>query len=252
MLFLQPPVALPRPVTDLMARTIKRLRHLPVHPDPIVPSKYLRPYGVIMSAVRSDGQLLETAVSEALKASPRLIVLRTPAIYIPDEVDQFVNCAAGKAAILQSDLHYEHGKGRKVTPDIVIVDQDREAIDILELKRGMAKTDAGKTRQTERDLRCQRLVAKSFAKETLNIDVTTTTACVCAIHGFSAVSPDLQVSLGELEVRYGVDLRSVVERTYKEFGRQLSELLSEQALEDDLPNLMASFEFVPPTSGLMG
>lgn len=250
--FNESPASLPKPVTDLMARTIKRLRHLPVQPDPIVPSEYRRPYGVIMSAVRSDGQLLETAVSETLKASPRLIVLRTPSIYIPAEVDQFVNSAAGKAAMLQSDLHYEHGRGRKVTPYTVVVDEDREAIDILELKRGRAKTDAGKTRQTERDLLCLRLVAKSFAKEMLNIDVTTTTACVCAIHGCSAVSPDLQVSLAELEERYGVNLLSVVERTYTVFGRQLSELLSEQALEADLSSLMASFEFVPPSAGLMG
>lgn len=244
--FDKPPVSLPKPVTDLMARTIKRLRHLPVQPDPIVPSEYRRPYGVIMSAVRSDGQLLETAVSETLKSSPRLIVLRTPSIYIPAEVDQFVNSAAGKAAMLQSDLHYEHGKGRKVTPDTVVVDEDREAIDFLELKRGRAKTDAGKTRQTERDLLCQRLVAKSFAKERLNIDVTTTTACVCAIHGCSAVSPDLQISLGELEERYGVNLLSVVERTYTEFGRQLSELLSEQAIEDDMAKLLAGLEIVDP------
>ncbi len=243
-----PPVILPPPVEMLMDKNINRLRHLPVHPDPIVPKSHLRAYGVITSAVRSDGQLLETALSEALKAAPHLTVFRTPSIFIPGEVDQFVSGSVSHAALLRSDLHYADGTGRKVSPDLVILDAVRKAIDFLEIKRGLTKTDAGKTRQTVRDLRCLRLIARSYAETTLNTPISVTTASVCAVHGASAVPPDLRVSLDELEARYNVNLKSVIENTYLEFGRRLEALLFEQALEDDLPNLMASFELIEPAS----
>ncbi|WP_094453346.1 hypothetical protein [Niveispirillum lacus] len=243
-----PPVILPPPVEMLMDKNINRLRHLPVHPDPIVPKSHLRAYGVITSAVRSDGRLLEMAFVEALKAVPHLTVLRTPSIFIPGAVDQFISGSVSHEALLQSDLHYTHGIGRKISPDVLILDAARKAIDIFELKRGLAKTDAGKTRQTVRDLRCVRLISKSYAQVMLDTTVVETTAAVCSIHGASAVPPDLRISLEELEARYNVNLKSVIEHTYLEFGRRLEALLFEQALEDDLPNLMASFELIEPAS----
>ncbi len=243
---------LPKTVELLISQNIDRLRNLTIHPDPIVPKSHLRAYGVITSAVRSDGRILEMAVVEALKAVPHLTVFQAPAIFIPPEVDQFVSGSISHDALMQSDLHYADGTGRKIAPDLLILDAARKAIDIFELKRGFAKTDAGKTRQTVRDMRCLRLIGKSYAEVMLNTKVVESTAAVCAVHGASAVPPDLRVSLEQLEARYNTILRSVIENTYQEFGRRLEALLFEQALEDDLSSLMASFEFVPPTAGLMG
>lgn len=242
------PFPLPPTVELLMSQNINRLRHLPIHADPIVPKSHLRSYGVITSAVRSDGRLLEMAFVEALKAVPHLTVFQTPSIFIPAEVDQFVSGSVSHDALMQSDLHYTDGTGRKITPDVLILDAARKAIDVFELKRGLAKTDSGKTRQTVRDLRCMRLIAKSYAQVVLDTKVVETTAAVCAVHGASAVPPDLRVSLEQLELRYNTILRSVIENTYQEFGRRLEALLFEQALEDDLPKLMESFEFIEPAS----
>ncbi|MEC4593802.1 hypothetical protein VPG91_22565 [Nitrospirillum amazonense] len=225
------PPQLPPPVTSLMSRTIDRLRRLKVQPDPIVPIRYRQSYGVLTSAVRSDGQLLEMAIYEALRAMPHLTVIRTPPVFIPAVVDQIISSSMSDEALRQSSFHYERGNGRRIAPDLVLIDANRQAIDFLELKRGLAKTDSGKTRQTIRDLRCLRLMGRRFAHAEFGVDVTVVTAAVCPIHGVTAVPVDLQVGMSELENRYGADLSTAVSAAYTEFGRQLEELLSQPVFE---------------------
>ncbi|MDE1150295.1 MAG: hypothetical protein PW843_27415 [Azospirillaceae bacterium] len=247
--------ALPIPpaVTALISRTIDRLRHLQVQPDPIVPAQHRQRYGILTSAVRADGQILEMAISEALKALPHLRLVRTPPIFIPPLVDQIVGGVASAETLRSSHLHYEGDQGRKVAPDLVLIDANRKAIDFLEVKRGLARTDAGKTRQTIRDLRCLQLVGKSYALRQLNAEVDTATAAVCAIHGATAVPADLQVAVEDLEVRYGLSLRAVISATYTEFGRQLDELLFQQALDEEIESLYPErLQEGAPVSPLIG
>ncbi|TWB25724.1 hypothetical protein [Nitrospirillum bahiense] len=226
------PLHLPTTVTDLMSRTITRLRRLPIQPDPIVPPHLLRPYGILTSAVRADGQILEATLFEALKTAPHLTVFRTPAIFIPPMVDHLVSGGASSDALRFSDLHYEHDEGRRIAPDLLVIDARRNAADFLEIKRGLAKTDAGKTRQTTRDLRCLRLVAKSYVRSKLNIEISEVTAGVCAIHGATTVPAEHRVDLDALEARYQTEIRRAIEATHQEFSRQLEELLLEQSLKD--------------------
>ncbi|MDZ5649422.1 hypothetical protein [Nitrospirillum sp. BR 11828] len=229
-----------------MARTIQRLRRLPIQPDPIVPPHLLRPYGILTSAIRSDGQILEATLFEALRATPHLTVFRTPAIFIPAMVDQLVSGSASSEALRLSDLHYEHEAGRRIAPDLLVIDAHRSAADFLEIKRGMAKTDAGKTRQTTRDLRCLRLIAKSYVKSKLGIEISEATAGVCAIHGATTVPSEHRVDLPTLEARYCTEIRRAVETAHQEFARRLQELLFEQALDEDLSSLLEGLVVLEP------
>ncbi|TWB10075.1 hypothetical protein FBZ89_13612 [Nitrospirillum amazonense] len=224
---------IPSTVSKLINQTMARLQQLEVQPDPIVPSQYRQRYGILTSAVRADGRILEAAIGAALNENPHLTVVRNPGVHIPPVVDQIIGSGASQEALRSSHFHYEPDVGRKITPDLVLLDTNRRAIDFIEIKRGLARTDAGKTRQTIRDLRCLRLVGRSYAAQAFGTEVDTVMAAVCSIHGASAVPGDLLVTVEDLERRYDVNLQAVITATYAEFAQRLSELLYQEEFKDD-------------------
>lgn len=239
------PLPLPLLVATLINRTIERLRGLQPQPDPIVPQHLQRPYNVLNSAVRMDGHLLEAALFEALSIAPHLTITRTPQIYLPRVADQIVGGRASAEVLAGSDLFYDPRGGRKVAPDGLIIDRNRNAIDFIEAKRGHGKTDSGKTRQTTTDLLCLQLIGRSYAKLQLGVDVAISTAVVCAIHGVTTMPLELQASVEELEVRYQTDIRTFLNATQAEFRSRLEELLFEEALDGDLHNLFELIDSSP-------
>lgn len=236
------PFPLPPPISTLIGQTIQRLHRLQAQPDPIVPPYLQRSYSILNSAVRMDGHILEAALFEALNSAPHLKVTRAPRINLPAAADQILAGHANAEALAGSDLYYDPRGGRRVTPDLSVWDRVRQALDWIEVKRGLGKTDCGKTRQTTRDLQCLLLIAKSYAKSQLGIDISTSTAAVCAIHGVTTVPLELQANVDELEVRYQIDIRSYLDAAQHEFRSRLEELLFNEALDHDLPNLIQLIE----------
>ncbi|AUN33116.1 hypothetical protein [Niveispirillum cyanobacteriorum] len=212
-------------ITARLDKAFARLDKLQPNDDPAIPAHLQYPYAVMMSAIRIDGNLQQAAIAAALSENQDLIVLCNPDIYIPQVADQFVDNELRPEALQGSLLYYCHGVGRKTRPDMVIADKAKGIIDIIEIKRGLGKNDAGKSRQTLRDLRCLGLIGVSYARSHLNVEVSRATAALCSIYGASTLPPDLMVSLEDLEMRYGIDIRFRLKQVQMSFKERLDTLL---------------------------
>lgn len=203
--------------------------------DPVLGPQLSRMHSLLGSVIKRDGHIIQRAVTDALGDVEHLTVWRETRFPITAQADRLAD-AAGLESCLETSLPLTGPIVRTVRVDACVIDHRSSTITCLEAKRGNACLDAGKRRQTLRDILCIAMLSKAYAASR-SFKVDTGCARVLAFHGRVSLPPVVSLTGSDLDTYFGAPVRDAVVAASDYYSRRIrAELPNLLTLPTDTPN----------------
>ncbi len=196
--------------------------------DPVLGPRLSRLHSMLGSVIKRDGHIIQRAIADALGNVDHLTVWREARFPVTAQADRLAD-AAGLESCLETSLPLTGPIVRTVRVDACVIDHRTATITCLETKRGNACLDAGKRRQTLRDILCVAMLSRAYAASR-SFKVDTGCARVLAFHGRVSLPPVVSLTGEELDDYFGAPVRDAVVAASDYYSRRI---------RADLPNLLA-------------
>ena len=200
--------------------TISRLGSRSFKCDPLVDPKFSQITSIVSSAYKRHGLILEHTMLAALKHAGHLQVWSEPAFAISTE------------ALLLADRHI-HGNGNNLDYgdavstrqiDVMVYNQTTEMLGAYDSKRGFGYHDAGKKRSMVRDLKCTKMLLRSYGI-TKGLKIGSVTARAVSHLGRGSLPLPWALPATELDQHFGTQVTEPIVAVTAYFGQQLNSLL---------------------------
>lgn len=188
-------------------------------PDPLLGPGLSLATSIFTSVVKRHGNLIESAIAEALERSDEYIVLR--AVTMPITRSAEVLVAGNQSDQLRGlSVSCEGPAARAAVFDLIAINIEDEIATIVEVKRGSGETELKKRRHTENVLRAGQLQGKAYLR-TLGYEVREVNTKIIDYYGRSRFKPDLTITQRELDAYFKVPVVATVEAVTNVIRRRL-------------------------------
>ena len=173
-------------ITPCVESTIAALGNARYSTDPIVTPEQSRRASIVEAAYKRHGLVLETALLESLRDCERYQVWTEPH-FLVSHAAEHVSTAATEEGCRLTELPYGDGEPlRELQLDVIAYDVRDKVIRSYELKRGHGHLDAGKTRQTSRNLNCTQMLLRTYG-EARDLQVARAEANIVFYYGVRSI-----------------------------------------------------------------
>jgi hypothetical protein len=183
-------------------------------PDPIVSEKFTRLSGLVSSAYKRHGLILERAVLERLKQCPWFSVW--------NRNDFKISQSAISAS--SDDKNLEYGEGRNLQIDAFVYNERAKSLGAYEIKRASAYFDSGKRQSIETDMKAVRVLLKSYGEKE-GLDIQSHASHVIFWYGRLSVKA-YGITGKAVDEHFGWPIFEAVERINCLFKERLDEALT--------------------------
>src|SRR4051794_30524404 len=143
--------------------TIGRLSKSKFTTDPIVGARYSAITSIVSSAYKRHGKIIEQALVATLRSAPHLTVWDDPLFCVSEAAERL---ASGETTALGASLPYGTGSAvRTLQVDLLVYNTATRRLGAYESKRGAGVHDSGKIRSMLRDMRCLRMLIRSYGEQ---------------------------------------------------------------------------------------
>lgn len=206
-------------VQDLIDTTFDRLAAKQFAPDPIVSDpRHSLVASVVSSAYKRHGAVIQTALRAALEAG---------GLQVSDERRFRVSKPADDLAAddSASGAHLPYGASHRVVQIDLMVVMIEDTLGAYEVKRGFGHHDAGKIRSMLRDLRCVRMLLRSYGEAVLGVTARAVDARLISYYGKRDLPEAWILDRASLDRHFGVPVLAAVEEANRYFSGKLNTLL---------------------------
>jgi hypothetical protein len=205
-------------------KTIDKLALMKFRVDPLAGEKYSKIVSVMSSAYKRHGFILERALLEATKQNTDLVVWEDPLFQVSNPADHMVDSIL-KTPEHAFDTEMPYGEGhRTLQVDLITYNKKTRHITSYEIKRGNGLHDAGKKRSILRDLLCQQVLLKSYAKAK-GFDAKTAHVHIVFYYGQCSIKKPFSLINSELDAHFGCPVGVAVEGVNLMFKKSLVKML---------------------------
>lgn len=207
-------------------KTIAALAEKKFRVDPLAGKKYSKIVSVLSSAYKRHGFILERAILEAVKRNSDLVVWEDPNFRVSNPADHNVDgiIHQPEEAFL-TELPYG-ASHRTLQVDLIVFNKKSKHIASYEIKRGNGLHDAGKKRSILRDLLCQQVLLKSYAKSK-GYMAKTAHVHIIFYYGQCSIKKPFSLVADELDLHFGWPVIEAVETVNEAFKKRLNEMLND-------------------------
>ena len=212
-----------RPVFQMVDATIHRLSKSRFANDPIVEHRYSAITSIVSSAYKRHGKIIEQAIAAILRSAPHLQVWDDPSFEVSEAAERL---ASAETTALGATLPYGTGAPvRTLQVDLLVYNSATHQLGAYECKRGAGVHDSGKIRSMLRDMRCLRMLIRSYG-EGRGLEVEETDARMIFYYGLCSISEPWPLKGKDIDAHFGVPVQEGVENVNSYFRSRLNELLA--------------------------
>jgi hypothetical protein len=211
------------PVLQMVDATIGRLAKSKFTNDPIVKLRYSSITSIVSSAYKRHGKIIEQALKATLQSAPHLSVWDDPKFCVSEAAERL---ASAETTALGATLPYGHGtEVRTLQVDLLVYNRTSRRLGAYESKRGAGYHDSGKIRSMLRDMRCLRMLTRSYG-ELMGLDVGQTDARMIFYYGSCSIGEPWSLKGTDLDAHFNFPVQQGVERVNSYFRDSLDALLA--------------------------
>ena len=212
-------------MAPLIEKTISGLDKKRFLPDPIAGKHFSRIVSVMSSSYKRHGYILEAALLQQLKRSPRFLVWNDALFQVPANADLLANGSlSSPSSIVGNQVNYGPGT-RTLQVDALVYDREAGTLRAYEVKRGFGYHDAGKRRSILRDALCLSVLLKSYGQQR-GLQITDTSAHVIFYYGIKSIPAPFAISGAELDSHFNWPVHAAMETVNDLFRTRLFEILA--------------------------
>ena len=205
-------------------KTIDALEVKNFRVDPLAGEKYSKVVSVMSSAYKRHGFILERALLEAVKQNNDLVVWHDFQFQVSTAADHMVDSMIeNHSDAFATEMPFGTGP-RTLQVDMITFNKTNGHVASYEVKRGNGLHDAGKKRSILRDLLCQQVLLKSYAKSK-GFDAKTAHVHIVFYYGQCSIKKPFSLVKDELDGHFGLPVVDAVEAVNMEFKNQLMRML---------------------------
>lgn len=203
----------------ILALALKKFRV-----DPLAGEKYSKIVSVLSSAYKRHGFILERALLEAVKRNPDLEVWEDAQFKVSNAADHMVDSILeNQDDAFSTEMPYGSCH-RTLQVDLIAYNSVTKHVSSYEVKRGNGLHDAGKKRSILRDLLCQQVLLRSYAKSK-GFDAQTARVHIVFYYGQCSIKKPFSLTQEELDDHFGWPVVEAVEAVNTAFRVRLEEML---------------------------
>lgn len=214
-------VVLSREIDETIERLISRPSNL-IKPDPVIAEKFTRVSGLVSSAYKRHGLILERTILERLKQCPWFRVWNKKDFQISSE--------AWAAKLDTENLEYGSGV-RNLQVDAFVYDTENKSLKAYEIKRGFAYFDSGKRISIREELKAIQVLLSSYGK-TQNLDVQSRSSHVIFWYGKMSIKEPYGLRGKQMDEHLNWPVFDAVERVNSIFKDRLDAALTQIVVGD--------------------
>jgi len=212
-------ILLPEIEKTIAALSIRKFRI-----DPLAGEKYSKIASVLSSAYKRHGFILERAILESVKENPNLDVWDDFQFQVSNAADHMVDSILETPEhAFDTEMPYSPGH-RTLQVDLITFDKTKEHVSSYEIKRGNGLHDAGKRRSILRDLLCQQVLLKSYAKSR-GFAAKTASVHIVFYYGQCSIKKPYSLVKDELDEHFEWPIVKTVEAVNALIRNRLEEML---------------------------